>query len=101
MRAGSPRATRWGWCPHRILARWSELRSVKGILCRGCSGQRPADLAGLVTSCARGRRRCRGVIRAHDRCGGESGCRGCCRRSQLIVGPRWCSERRGWAQDDS
>jgi hypothetical protein len=33
MRAGSPRATCWGWCPHRILAHWSETRSARGCLC--------------------------------------------------------------------
>jgi hypothetical protein len=96
---GSPRATRWGRCPHCILAHWSEPGSVKGISRRGCSGQRPADLASLVTSCARGRRRYRGVVRAHGGRDGASGCRGC-RCSQLVIVPRWCSERRGWDQDD-
>jgi hypothetical protein len=59
------------------------------------------DLAGLVTSWARGRHRCFGTARIHGRRGGTSGCRSCCRCSQHVVGPRWCSGRHGWARVDS
>jgi hypothetical protein len=57
---------------------------------RGCSSQRPVDPAGLVTSCARGRRRCRGAACARGRRCGASGCCGCCRCSQLTDGLLWC-----------
>jgi hypothetical protein len=59
------------------------------------------DPAGSVTSCARGRHRCRGAASTPDRRCGASGCRGFCRRSQPADELRWCSGRRGWARDVS
>jgi hypothetical protein len=60
---------------------------MKGISRRGCSSQSPADAAGSVTSCTRGRRRCRGAVCAHGHRGGANGCCGYYRCSQLVVGP--------------
>jgi hypothetical protein len=54
--ASSPQAIRWGWCPHHILAHWSEPESAKGTSRRGWPGQKPVDPAGWATSCARDRR---------------------------------------------
>jgi hypothetical protein len=83
------------------LPRWSEPGSVRETSRHGCSGRKPMDPASLVTSCARGRHRFRGAARTHGRRCGASGCRGCCRRSQPVVEPRWCFRRHGWAQVDS
>jgi hypothetical protein len=58
------------------------------------------DPAGLVTSCARGRRHCRGVSGAHGRRRGASGGRDCRRRFPLVAGLLWYSERRGWVRGD-
>jgi hypothetical protein len=99
--AGSPRAIHWGWCPHRILAHWSEPESARETSRHGCSGRKPVDPTGSATSCALGRHRCHGAACARGRRCGVSDCRGCCRRSRPVVEPRWCSRRHGWARVDS
>jgi hypothetical protein len=98
MRADSPRAIHWGWCPHRIKVRWSEPGSARGTSRHRCSGQRTADLAGLVTSCAQCRRRCCGAVRIHCRRGGASDCHSCIRGSHLVVEPRLCFGRYSWPE---
>jgi hypothetical protein len=80
-RAGSPRAIRRGWCPRRILVHWSERGSVKETSHRGCSGQRPVDLADSATSYGRDHRPCRGAVHVHGRRGGASGAR---RRASMV-----------------
>jgi hypothetical protein len=98
---GSLRAICWGWCTHRISARWLEPGSARGTSHRGWPDQRPVDPTGWATSYTRGRHRCRGGACARGcRCG-ASDCRGCCRRSQPVVEARWCCGCHGWARVDS